>query len=63
MRVSIGLVTIIIIIKRFNMSVLKLTKSRQYLLLILGVFVLPVILAKLALNGQWFDMGLTNKGI
>lgn len=44
------------------MSALKLTKSRQYLLLIVGVFVLPVILAKLALNEQWFSYGVTNQG-
>ena len=44
------------------MSALKLTKSRRLLLLVIGVFVLPVVLAKLALNEQWFDYGVTNQG-
>ncbi|XQW84928.1 hypothetical protein ACOYR1_17670 [Thalassotalea piscium] len=44
------------------MSVLKLTKSRQYLLLVIGVFLVPVILAKLALDGKWFDYAVTNQG-
>jgi len=44
------------------MSDLQLTKSRQYLLLVIGVFILPVILAKLALEGHWFNYGVTNQG-
>ncbi|GAA5133204.1 hypothetical protein [Thalassotalea piscium] len=44
------------------MSDFKLTKSRQYLLLVVGVFVLPIILAKLALVDKWFDYGVTNQG-
>ncbi|GHE96913.1 hypothetical protein [Thalassotalea profundi] len=44
------------------MSDLKLTKSRQYLLLVIGVFLVPVILAKLALDNRWFDYGVTNQG-
>ena len=44
------------------MSVATQKKSRQYLLLVLGVFVLPVVLAKLALTEQWFDYGVTNQG-
>ena len=44
------------------MSDLKLTKSRRNLLLVIGVFFVPVILAKLALEQRWFDYGVTNQG-
>jgi hypothetical protein len=37
-------------------------KSRRSLFLVLAAFVLPIILAKLALEQQWLDMGVTNKG-
>ncbi|WP_206482978.1 hypothetical protein [Thalassotalea sp. G2M2-11] len=40
----------------------QLTKSRRNLLLVLGVFILPVILAKLALEQHWFKYGVTNHG-
>lgn len=38
------------------------SKSQQKLLLVLGVFVLPVVIAKLALEQQWFNYGVTNFG-
>lgn len=41
---------------------LKLNKSRRNLLLVLGVFVLPVVLAKFALEQEWFEYGVTNQG-
>lgn len=37
-------------------------KSRRSLLLLLLAFILPVLLAKLALENQWFDYGVTNQG-
>ena len=37
-------------------------KSRRSLLLVLATFALPIILAKFALEQQWLDMGVTNKG-
>jgi len=37
-------------------------KSRRTLILVLAVFIIPVILAKLALNEHWFNYGVTNKG-
>jgi peroxiredoxin len=37
-------------------------RSRKTLLLVLIAFILPVILAKLALEQQWFTKGVTNKG-
>ena len=37
-------------------------KSRRSLFLVLAAFALPIILAKVALEGQWLDMGVTNKG-
>ncbi len=37
-------------------------KSRRSLFLVLATFALPIILAKVALEGQWLDMGVTNKG-
>lgn len=37
-------------------------KSRRSLLLVIATFVLPIILAKLALDGQWLAKGVTNKG-
>ena len=40
----------------------QLRKNRKSLLLLLFAFALPVIVAKLALNQQWLDMGVTNQG-
>ncbi len=37
-------------------------KSRRPLLFLIAAFLLPVILAKLALNEHWFNYGVTNKG-
>ncbi|KGJ97453.1 hypothetical protein [Colwellia psychrerythraea] len=41
----------------------KKTKNRRSLLLLLGVFILPILLAKLALDNQWLDLGVTNQGV
>ncbi len=41
---------------------LQLTKSRRNLLLVVGAFIVPVILAKLALEQHWFNYGVTNHG-
>ena len=38
------------------------SRSRRSLLLVIVTFALPIILAKLALEQQWLDMGVTNKG-
>ena len=37
-------------------------KSRRSLLLVLAAFVIPIVLAKLALHYQWFNYGVTNQG-
>ncbi|MCW8833492.1 MAG: hypothetical protein OQK09_12805 [Colwellia sp.] len=37
-------------------------KNRRSLLLMLAVFALPIILAKFALDGEWLETGVTNKG-
>ena len=37
-------------------------KSRKKFLMVLAVFALPVVLAKLALEFNWLDYGVTNKG-
>ncbi|MBU2869526.1 hypothetical protein [Colwellia sp. E2M01] len=37
-------------------------KNRRSLLLLLAVFILPVVLAKLALDNQWLSLGVTNQG-
>ena len=39
-----------------------LKKSRRSLLLVLAAFILPIILAKFALEQQWLNTGVTNKG-
>lgn len=39
-----------------------LKKSRGSLLLVLAAFILPIILAKFALEHQWLNTGVTNKG-
>jgi hypothetical protein len=44
------------------MSNAQRSKSRKGLLLVLVAFILPVILAKLALEQQWFNYGVTNQG-
>lgn len=40
----------------------QVKKSRRNMLILLSVFIIPVILAKLALEQQWFNYGVTNKG-
>ena len=37
-------------------------RNRRSLLLLLSVFILPILLAKLALENQWLDLGVTNQG-
>ncbi|WP_057829996.1 hypothetical protein [Colwellia sp. TT2012] len=37
-------------------------KNRRSLLLLITVFILPILLAKLALDNQWLDLGVTNEG-
>ncbi|MBL4942572.1 MAG: hypothetical protein JKY81_13035 [Colwellia sp.] len=37
-------------------------KNRRSLLLLLAAFVLPIIIAKFALDGQWLAKGVTNNG-
>lgn len=40
----------------------KNNNSKRKLLVVVGVFLLPVIIAKLALTFQWFNYGVTNHG-
>lgn len=44
------------------MSDVQKHKSRRNLLLVIAVFVLPIVLAKLALTQNWLEYGVTNKG-
>lgn len=44
------------------MSNAKTKKSRRSLILLLSAFLVPVILAKLALHNEWFNYGVTNQG-
>ncbi|MDG1732603.1 MAG: hypothetical protein P8M49_04445 [Thalassotalea sp.] len=44
------------------MSSKQQQQSRKTLILVLLAFILPVVLAKLALDNQWFDYGVTNQG-
>lgn len=44
------------------MSSSELNKSRRSMLILLAVFIIPIVLAKLALNQQWFNYGVTNQG-
>lgn len=44
------------------MSDSNVAKSRRSLLLIFAVFILPVVIAKFALDGHWFNYGVTNQG-
>ncbi len=37
-------------------------RSRRTLLIVAGVFILPLIAAKLVLTLHWYDAGVTNKG-
>lgn len=37
-------------------------KNRRGFMLMIAIFVLPIILAKLALDGEWLATGVTNKG-
>ncbi|MBL4910634.1 MAG: hypothetical protein JKX78_11565 [Alteromonadaceae bacterium] len=37
-------------------------RSRRTLILVLVAFILPIVLAKLALQDHWFNYGVTNKG-
>jgi len=46
-----------------NAAANKTQKSnRRSLLFVIAIFVLPIILAKFALNGDWLAKGVTNKG-
>lgn len=45
-----------------NTASVKNTASKKTLLLMVAVFVVPVILAKLALENDWFTKAATNKG-
>ena len=44
------------------MSSSELNKSRRSMLILLAVFIIPIVLAKLALHQQWFNYGVTNQG-
>jgi hypothetical protein len=44
------------------MSDVSQKKSRRSMIMVLGAFILPIVLAKLALTQNWFDYGVTNKG-
>ena len=37
-------------------------KNRRSLIMVVIAFALPILLAKLALENQWLEMGVTNKG-
>jgi hypothetical protein len=37
-------------------------RNRRSLLLLMAVFILPILLAKLALDNQWLNLGVTNQG-
>ena len=45
-----------------NLKKNKPNRSRRSLVLVLATFALPIILAKFALEQQWLDLGVTNKG-
>lgn len=40
----------------------KQQKSRRSLILVLAAFIIPIVMAKLALHFQWFNYGVTNQG-
>lgn len=44
------------------MSNADIWKSRKSLLLLLSIFIIPVVLAKLALDNDWFNKASTNSG-
>ncbi|TRX55140.1 hypothetical protein [Thalassomonas sp. M1454] len=44
------------------MSSKQQQQSRKTLVLVLLAFILPILLAKLALDNQWFNYGVTNQG-
>lgn len=44
------------------MSKTDLWKSRKNLLLLFSIFIIPVVLAKLALDNDWFNKAATNSG-
>jgi hypothetical protein len=44
------------------MSIPDQKKSRRSMLMVLAAFIIPVILAKFALNQQWFNEAVTNHG-
>ena len=37
-------------------------KPKRSLLILMAAFIIPVVLAKLALDFNWFEQGATNKG-
>ena len=45
-----------------DLTNLSVHKNRRSLILLITVFVLPILLAKLALNNQWISTGITNQG-
>jgi hypothetical protein len=45
-----------------DMSTAEVWKSRKNLLLLFSVFIIPVVLAKLALDNNWFNKAATNSG-
>ena len=44
------------------MSDVAQKKSRRSMIMVIGAFVLPIVLAKLALTQNWLEYGVTNKG-
>ena len=44
------------------MSTTTLKKSRRNLILLFSMFIVPVVLAKLALDNEWFNKASTNNG-
>lgn len=40
----------------------KTTRKPYTMLALLAVFIVPVVLAKLALDNNWFNRAVTNKG-
>jgi hypothetical protein len=44
------------------MSDVAQKKSRRSMIMVLGAFILPIVLAKLALTQNWLEYGVTNKG-
>lgn len=44
------------------MSASEQKKSRRSLIYVCSAFIIPIVLAKLALEQQWFNYGVTNQG-